>query len=72
MIHLPGTPPGKLSLMLDAIVQQVDIRTGLVVWEWHGYGHIPLAESYATPQNCDLLRRLPLQLDPAARRTGAS
>src|SRR4029077_10818881 len=40
-----------LSLMMDAIVQQVDVRTGLVVWEWHAYGHIPLADSYATPQN---------------------
>ena len=43
MIHLPGTPPGTLSPMLDAIVQEVDIRTGLVIWEWHAYGHIPLA-----------------------------
>jgi hypothetical protein len=51
MVHLPGTPEGKLSLMMDAIVQQVDVRTGLVVWEWHAYGHIPLKESYATPQN---------------------
>jgi hypothetical protein len=51
MVQLPGTTPGKLSLMMDSIVQQVDIRTGLVVWEWHGYGNIPLGQSYATPQN---------------------
>ncbi len=51
MIHLPGTAQGTLSPMLDAIVQEVDIKTGLVVWEWHSYGHIPLADSYATPQN---------------------
>jgi hypothetical protein len=51
MVHLPGTPAGKLSLLMDAIAQQVDVRTGLVVWEWHGYGHIPLKDSYATPQN---------------------
>ncbi len=51
MIHLPGTPEGKLSPLLDAIVQQVDIRTGLVMWEWHSYGHVPLADSYATPEN---------------------
>jgi Arylsulfotransferase (ASST) len=50
-VHLPGTPPGTLSFLLDAIVQKVDIRTGLVVWEWHAYGHIPLADSYATPAN---------------------
>jgi hypothetical protein len=49
LVHLPGTAPGKLSPLLDAIVQEVDIRTGLVVWEWHAYGHIPLADSYATP-----------------------
>jgi Arylsulfotransferase (ASST) len=51
MVHLPGTPDGKLSPLLDAIVQEVDIATGLVVWEWHGLGHIPLDESYATPAN---------------------
>jgi hypothetical protein len=51
LVHLPGTPEGTLSPLLDAIVQEVDIRTGLVVWEWHSYGHIPLEESQATPQN---------------------
>ena len=35
--------------MLDSILQEVDVRTGLVVWEWHGLGHIPLSDSYATP-----------------------
>jgi hypothetical protein len=36
---------------MDSIVQEVDIHTGLVVWEWHAYGHIPLSQSYATPEN---------------------
>ncbi len=49
MIHLPGTAPGKLSLFLDSIVQEVDVRTGLVVWEWHALGHIPLKDSHVTP-----------------------
>jgi hypothetical protein len=40
-----------MSPLLDAIVQEVDVRTGLVVWEWHAYGHIPLKDSYATPAN---------------------
>jgi hypothetical protein len=48
MVHLPGTAGGALSPLLDSIVQEVDIRTGLVVWEWHALGHIPLRESYAT------------------------
>ena len=51
LVHLPGTAPGTRSPLLDAIVQEVDVRTGLVVWEWHSYGHIPLADSYATPAN---------------------
>lgn len=51
LVHLPGTPPGFLSPLLDSIVQEVDVRTGLVVWEWHALGHIPLADSYATPAN---------------------
>jgi hypothetical protein len=51
LVHLPGSAPGSLSPLLDAIVQEVDISTGLVVWEWHSLGHIPLAQSYATPAN---------------------
>jgi hypothetical protein len=51
LVHLPGTPAGTLSPLLDSIVQEVDVRTGLVVWEWHSLGHIPLKDSYATPAN---------------------
>ena len=51
MVHLPGTAAGKRSPLLDSIVQEVDVRTGLVVWEWHAYGHIPLSDSYATAAN---------------------
>jgi hypothetical protein len=49
MMHLPGTKPGALSPVLDSMLQEVDIRTGLVMWEWHALGHIPLSDSYATP-----------------------
>jgi hypothetical protein len=51
LVHLPGTPDGTLSPLLDSIVQEVDVKTGLVVWEWHSYGHIPLETSQATPAN---------------------
>jgi hypothetical protein len=47
-MHLPGDAAGALSPVLDSIVQEVDVRTGLVVWEWHALGHIPLSDSYAT------------------------
>jgi hypothetical protein len=33
--------------VLDCIVQEVDIATGKVLWEWHAFGHVHLAESYA-------------------------
>ena len=48
LVHLPGTKPDSLTPLLDSLVQEVDIRTGLVVWEWHGLGHIPASDSYAT------------------------
>jgi hypothetical protein len=51
LIHLPGTAAGKLLPLLDSVVQEVDARTGLVIWEWHSYGHVPLKASYATPAN---------------------
>ncbi|MEA2158027.1 MAG: hypothetical protein QOD66_407, partial [Solirubrobacteraceae bacterium] len=51
LVHLAGTAPGVLSPLLDSIAQEVDVRTGLVVWEWHSFGHIPLTDSYATPAN---------------------
>jgi arylsulfotransferase ASST len=30
----------------DNIVQELDIKTGRVLWEWHSYGHVPLQEAY--------------------------
>ncbi len=31
--------------VLDSIVQEVDIKTGRVLWEWHALGHVPLRAS---------------------------
>lgn len=39
-----GSGDGTLQ---DAIVQEVDVRTGLVMWEWHAYGHVALTDSYS-------------------------
>lgn len=33
-------------LVTDAIVQEIDIPTGLVMYEWHSLGHVDLDESY--------------------------
>jgi hypothetical protein len=29
----------------DSIVEEIDVKTGLVMWEWHALGHIPISES---------------------------
>jgi hypothetical protein len=44
---LHGSPNG---IVLDSVVQQIDIRTGLVMWEWHSLGHVPLSESNVAPR----------------------
>jgi hypothetical protein len=30
----------------DAVGQEIDVPTGLVMFEWHAYGHVALADSY--------------------------
>jgi len=37
-----GRSNGVIS---DSVVQEIDIRTGLVMWEWHALGHVPISES---------------------------
>ena len=31
----------------DSIVEEIDVKTGLVMWEWHALGHIPISESHS-------------------------
>jgi hypothetical protein len=37
------------QIALDCVIQQVDIHTGLVMWEWHSLDHVGLSESYSKP-----------------------
>jgi hypothetical protein len=40
----------------DWIVQEIDVATGKVIWEWHALGHVPVSEShlpYALGQRYD-------------------
>jgi hypothetical protein len=46
-VHLPGV--GKPTV--DSVVQEIDIKTGLVLFEWHALDHIPLSASYFTPRS---------------------
>lgn len=44
LTSIGGPPNGPVY---DWIVQEVDIATGKVLWEWHALGHVPVADSYA-------------------------
>ena len=35
----------KNGVLTDSVVQEIDVKTGLVMWEWHALGHIALADS---------------------------
>jgi len=35
------------GVIIDTAVQQVDIKTGLVRWEWHSLDHVSVSESHA-------------------------
>jgi len=39
----------RSALMVDSIVEEVDVKTGLVMFEWHALGHVSLTESHASP-----------------------
>ncbi|MGH2903857.1 MAG: arylsulfotransferase family protein, partial [Solirubrobacteraceae bacterium] len=39
--------PGN-GLLNDCVVQEIDVRTGLVMFEWHTLGHVDVGDSYAT------------------------
>ena len=46
-LNLAASGGSAHAVVNDSIVQEVDIKTGLVMWEWHAFGHIPLRDSYA-------------------------
>jgi hypothetical protein len=59
-----GSRDGALQ---DAVVQQIDVKTGLVMFEWHAYGHVVLADSYAkspTAAPWDFFHLNSISLDP--------
>lgn len=39
-----GRRHGKL---VDSAIQEIDIATGQVLWQWQAYGHVPVTDSYA-------------------------
>ncbi|MGA9190216.1 MAG: arylsulfotransferase family protein, partial [Anaerolineales bacterium] len=44
----------KNGTVLDSIVQEVDLRTNLVIWEWHSLGNVSLKDSMVpAPETAD-------------------
>jgi len=35
--------------VIDTAIQEIDLRTGLVRWEWHALDHIPVGDSHTSP-----------------------
>jgi hypothetical protein len=50
-----NAPPGGMAI--DSVIQEVDVRTGKVVWEWHSIDHVGLGESYV---NAPRDRKIPM------------
>jgi hypothetical protein len=45
----PTTLPGVSKPAMDGIVQVIDIKTGLVLFEWHALDHVSTADTYFPP-----------------------
>jgi hypothetical protein len=56
--------------VLDWIIQEIDIATNKVIWEWHALGHVPISASYAgyvAGQPYDFLHLNSIQQLPSGR-----
>ena len=60
----------RQGILQDAILQEIDIPTGLVMFEWHAYGHVALSDSYSAPPSSggtpwDFFHINSISLDPS-------
>jgi hypothetical protein len=44
-VNLSSIGGPQRGAVIDSIVQEVDIKTGRLLWEWHALGHVPLSAS---------------------------
>jgi hypothetical protein len=53
--YIAGVSPVRSSSttkpLMDAVVQEIDIKTGLVLFEWHALDHVPLSASFFNPKS---------------------
>lgn len=39
----------KRQVVMDSVVQEIDIKTGLLLFQWDSLDHVPLSDSYTAP-----------------------
>jgi hypothetical protein len=39
----------KMETVLDGVVQEIDVKTGLLLFQWDSLDHVPLSDSYVAP-----------------------
>jgi hypothetical protein len=47
--NLRSVGGSRKGTLLDSIIQEIDISSGRLLWEWHAYGHVPVSDSFAKP-----------------------
>jgi hypothetical protein len=46
--NLSSVGGARDGAVADTLLQEIDLKTGLVMYEWHSLDHVPLASSYAS------------------------
>jgi hypothetical protein len=46
-MNLSSAHGSSNGVVNDSVIEEIDIKTGLVMWEWHAIGHIALSESHS-------------------------
>ena len=49
--NLKSVGAAKRGLVVDSVIQEVDIATGLVTFEWHSLGKIPITDTFSKPMS---------------------
>ena len=44
-MNLSSVHGSSHGILTDSVIEEIDIKTGLVMWEWHALGHISLKDS---------------------------
>jgi Arylsulfotransferase (ASST) len=51
LCNLSSAGGSSYSGLTDGVMQEIDIKTGLVMYEWTSLDHVALSESYASPKS---------------------